>query len=287
MCLLSVAVLLDLPGAESSCHAPAVGRVVLLFQESSAAWLSLTGPCFHQQAWSDARTSACAGQTLSFCFHIFLHYWVLGFCCWWVFFVPSPVTFCHQTPHFAVTRYVYVTTGTWNETGVNGDSLRNIWILFFQVNCYMRCCLGGSCLPFHWAVGEPGDGSVSTVLALASWNALLLSSSAWGRWMFPAATLLVGWKECACSCSSHTFQSVDGGSCFWPDKSRGTGRLSPVCPRLYLSFLLSIYVCMRGFIGQACLASCHGIGLLQVTPASPEAGAARAIPWAVLAAPAT
>lgn len=118
-------------------------------------------------------------------------------------------------------------------------------------------------------------------------NALLLSSSVWGRWMLPAATLLVGWKECACSCSNHTFQSVDGGPRFWPDKSGGTGRLSPVCPRLYLSFLLSIYVCMRGFIGQACLASCHGIGLLQVAPASPEAGAARAIPWAVLAAPAT
>lgn len=84
------------------------------------------------------------------------------------------------------------------------------------------------------------------------------------------------------------YLSVSGWwATLWPDKSGGTGRLSPVCPRLYLSFLLSIYVCMRGFIGQACLASCHGIGLLQVAPTCPEAGAARAIPWAVLAAPAT
>lgn len=60
-----------------------------------------------------------------------------------------------------------------------------------------------------------------------------------GASITPNQTVWIGW-------------SIVSGPHFWPDKSGETSRLSTVCSRLCLAFLLSIYVCMKGLIGQAC-----------------------------------
>lgn len=95
------------------------------------------------------------------------------------FFVPSPTAFWHLPPLpllcFAVLLHMCVTTGTCYETGTNGDIFQNVWS---HLSCWVGCCtryhLDGSCLDFHWTLGEPRDCSYSQ----ASRSALLLSSCA-------------------------------------------------------------------------------------------------------------
>lgn len=226
--------LLNLADVEGRCHAPAVGSGLHCPWESSAAWFPLTGFSCHRKGWVSDKSPAChcVDQTLYFCLLVFLHYWVLGsllLLLWGslvlvvVFLspVPLPVGISLPFPPSLGSSAVSV-CDHWHllwDIGENGGSLWNVWsLLSCQVGCCTGCHLDGSCLRFHWTLGEPRDWYDSQ----ASWEALLLHPLPREDESHP---LSLSWWDAGNvlgAILAMPFRSVDGGSVFCETEGSST-----------------------------------------------------------------